>query len=211
MRSEILKLRKILQQKYLREPTGHDWYHLERVLRLSLKIAKSYSQADRFKIQLIALLHDVDDWKFAKTAKQNNAQKLLTNLKIEQVMAQSVLTDIEHISFKGSGKNVPGSLEGKIVQDADRIDALGAIGIARVFAYGGFRGRQIYNPQVKPKKVMPKKLAVKEATSLNHFYEKLLRLKDLMNTREGKKMARARHKYLENYLNQFLKEWEGKI
>jgi hypothetical protein len=115
-------------------------------------------------------------------------------------------------SWRESTTNMaPGSLEGKIVQDADRIDALGAIGIARVFAYGGFRGRQIYNPQVKPKKVMPKKLAVKEATSLNHFYEKLLRLKDLMNTREGKKMARARHKYLENYLNQFLKEWEGKI
>ncbi len=213
-RQIIEKVKKYVKEKMEGETTGHDWWHSRRVLRLSKKIAKKEG-GDGFIIELAALLHDIADWKFNKKNESEGIKtikKLLGNLKVEENINKKICDIIENISFKGAGvKSKMKTKEGKIVQDADRLDAIGAVGVARCFATGAKFNREIYNPRIKPKihKTFGEYKNAR-STSINHFHEKLLLLKDLINTKTSKKIAEKRHKFIERFLNQFFKEWEGK-
>ena len=192
---------------------GHDWFHMERVYKNALLIAREET-CDLTVVQLGTLLHDIADSKFHdgdETIGPKTARAFLEKEKVDEATIQHVIKIIENISFKGGNfeKNFH-SKELEIVQDADRLDALGAIGIARTFNYGGFKNRVLYNPEIAPNLNMSKEeYKNSEAPTLNHFYEKLLLLKDKMNTETGKKIALQRHKYMENFLSQFYAEWEG--
>lgn len=195
------------------EGTGHDWFHIQRVVREAKLIARKEG-GDLFVIELAALLHDIGDWKFHEGDSKvgsRKAQEWLGKMKVDKQIIEDVCFIVEHISYKGGTNKVRmKSLEGKIVQDADRLDALGAIGIARIFAFGGMKGREIYNPKVKPfkhKTFGNFKKRMSSNTSLNHFYEKVLLLKNKMNTKTGKRTAQQRHDFVKAYLKQFLKEW----
>ncbi len=192
---------------------GHDFWHVFRVWNLAKTIGKE-EKADMFVIELGALLHDIADSKFHsgdETIGPKKAKEFLESLKVNQKTIKHVVNIIENISFKGGNeKQKFKSIELDIIQDADRLDAIGAIGIARTFNYGGFLGRELYNPNIKPNLNMTKEEYKKsKAPTINHFYEKLLLLKDRMNTKTGKKMAEKRHEFMENYLKEFYKEWEG--
>jgi len=171
---------------------------------------------DLFIIELAALLHDIADWKFHNGntgVGREKAKSLLENLGVDNQSIKQICHIIENVSFKGAKvKNRIKTKEGMVVQDADRLDAIGAIGIARVFAYGGFKGKEIYNPQIKPKLHRSfEEYKSGKGTSINHFYEKLLLLKDQLNTKTAKKIAEERHELLKSYLKQFFKEWEVKL
>jgi len=192
---------------------GHDWFHIERVYKNSLLIAKE-EDCDIMVVKLGALLHDIADSKFHdgdESVGPKTARNFLESEKIDERTIQHVINIIENISFKGGNfKKSFHSKELEIVQDADRLDAIGAIGIARCFNYGGFKNRALYNPAITPNLSMTKdEYKNSDAPTLNHFYEKLLLLKDKMNTLSGKKIAEARHQYMENFLSQFYAEWEG--
>lgn len=192
---------------------GHDWFHIQRVYNNALKIAE-FEECDLLTVQLGALLHDIADSKFYngdETVGPALARKFLESEGAPEDVISHVENIIKNISFKG-GNFMPdfNSAELQIVQDADRLDALGAIGIARAFNYGGFKNRPLYNPEIAPQLSMTKEeYKNNNAPTLNHFYEKLLLLKDRMNTKTGKEMAEARHKYMEGFLSQFYAEWEG--
>ncbi len=193
---------------------GHDYWHIYRVHKLAKHIAQS-EKADLFIVELGALLHDIADSKFYngdETVGPSKAREFLESLKVDEEIISHVAKIIENISFKGGKhKQEFKSKELDIVQDADRLDAMGAIGIARTFNYGGHKGREIYNPEVKPNLSMSKEeYKNSTAPTLNHFYEKLLLLSDKMNTSTGKSLAKDRHKFMETYLNEFYEEWEGK-
>jgi len=192
---------------------GHDWFHVERVYKNALLIAQSET-CNLELVKLGALLHDIADSKFHngdETVGPEMARTFLESKNASEETIVHVINIIENISFKGgSFEKKFNSIELEIVQDADRLDAIGAIGIARTFNYGGFKNRQIYNPAIAPKLTMSKEeYKNSDAPTLNHFYEKLLLLKDKMNTETGKKIALERHKYMENFLSQFYAEWEG--
>ncbi len=192
---------------------GHDWFHMERVYKNALLIARD-EDCDLTVVQLSALLHDIADSKFHdgdETIGPKTARAFLEKEKVDEAIIQHVIKIIENISFKGGNfEKKFHSKELEIVQDADRLDALGAIGIARTFNYGGFKNRVLYNPEVAPNLNMSKEeYKNSDAPTLNHFYEKLLLLKDKMNTETGKKIALERHKYMENFLSQFYAEWNG--
>ena len=194
---------------------GHDWWHIERVWKTAKHIAKS-EEVDLLVVELGALLHDIADSKFLdgdESIGPRKARAFLYTLEIEENVINHVIRIIENISFKG-GKEAQTfqSTELDVVQDADRLDALGAIGIARTFNYGGFKNREIYNPTI-PSDLNMTKEEYKNSTapSINHFYEKLLLLKDRMNTATGKAMAAKRHQFMESYLKQFYSEWEGEL
>ena len=210
----IAKTIDYIKNKFEGETTGHDWYHIERVYNLSIHLAEQ-EKTDLFVVKLAALLHDVADHKFHggdETVGPKTATVWMNNLKIDADTKQKVIDIIKEISFKGANVPTPmSSLEGKIVQDADRLDAIGAIGIARCFAYSGSKKREIYNPD-KPFKIHTHFDDYKNdnGSAVNHFYEKLLLLKNLMNTNSAKKMAEHRHKILENYLEEFFEEWNFK-
>lgn len=192
---------------------GHDWFHIERVYKNAILIARS-EDCDLDVIKLGALLHDIADSKFHdgdETVGPKIARAFLEKENVEEKAIQHIINIIENISFKGGNfEKKFHSKELEIVQDADRLDAIGAIGIARTFNYGGFKNRAIYNPAIAPNLNMSKEeYKNSEAPTLNHFYEKLLLLKDKMNTETGKKIALERHKYMENFLSQFYAEWEG--
>ncbi len=207
----IRKTEALVKAKMLGEGTGHDWWHVDRVRRNALGIAKKEKQGDLFIIQLAALTHDLDDWKFRTTKQPLNSLKILSAAGLNKQLIQKVLDITEISSFKlGTNKAKMKTIEGKIVQDADRLDAIGAIGIARLFAFGGSKGREIHNPgkkRVKYKSV--KQLKWSTNTSLHHFSEKLLFLKDRMNTKTGKRFALKRHKFMQNYLKEFHREWKS--
>ena len=192
---------------------GHDWFHIERVYKNSLLIAKD-EDCNLTVVKLGALLHDIADSKFHdgdETIGPRTARAFLESENVSEETVAHVINIIENISFKGGnfGQQFD-SKELQIVQDADRLDAIGAIGIARCFNYGGFKNRALYNPEITPKFNMSKEeYKTAESPTLNHFYEKLLLLKDKMNTPTGKKIAEARHQYMENFLSQFYSEWEG--
>jgi uncharacterized protein len=195
------------------EGSGHDWWHVYRVWKMAQRIGKEES-ADMFVVELTALLHDVADWKLHggdDTVGPKVAREILTSFAVREDIVVEVCKIFPAMSFKGAGvKSEMSTLEGKVVQDADRLDALGAIGIARTFAYGGFKSRPIYNPEEKPVLHKTKEeYAQSKGTAINHFYEKLLLLKGLMNTATAKKIAEERHNFMEEYLNEFFKEWEG--
>lgn len=196
------------------DSSGHDYYHTIRVYKLATKIAKQ-ENADVKTARLAALLHDVDDIKLSPDtyATKKNAVDFMTINKIDGKRIEAVCKIIDEVSFAGADSVVPDTIEGKCVQDADRLDAIGAIGIARTLAYGGSRGRKIYDPEIKPKMGMNKEeyRNNQDSTSINHFYEKLLLLKDMMNTTEGKKLAEHRQVVMQEFLNEFMLEWEGKM
>ncbi len=203
---------KMVKEKLEGEGSGHDWWHIYRVWKLAKRIAKD-ENADLFVVELSALLHDIADYKFHDGDEKiggKTTEKWLKNLKVDEQVIGKVVYIVDNISFKGGTGTKIKSVEGQIVQDADRLDGIGAIGIARCFAYGGHKGHEIYNPEIKPKLNMTKEqYKAHKGTQINHFYEKLLQLKDLMNTRAGKSVAKERHKFMEIYLKQFFNEWEG--
>ncbi len=192
---------------------GHDWFHIERVYRNAMLIAKE-EDCDLTIVQLGALLHDIADSKFHdgdESVGPRIARAFLQAEHVAETTIQHVINIIDNISFKGGNfEKKFHSKELEIVQDADRLDALGAIGIARCFNYGGFMNRALYDPEIHPKLDMSKEEYKTSASpTLNHFYEKLLLLKDKMNTPTGKKLAEERHQYMEAFLSQFYAEWEG--
>lgn len=195
---------------------GHDFFHIERVYKNAMKIAKQEQQGNKLIIALGALLHDIADSKFHngnETIGPKKAREFLMSQRVDEETITHVVKIIENISFKGGNfKQEFTSIELDIVQDADRLDAIGAIGIARCFNYGGFKNRALYDPEIKPNLNMSKEEYKKsKAPTINHFYEKLLLLKDKMNTNSGKLMAAQRHEYMEGFLNQFYDEWNAKI
>ena len=192
---------------------GHDWFHIERVYKNALLIADG-EVCDVNVVKLGALLHDIADSKFHngdESIGPKMAREFLESENVDEVTIQRVIDIIENISFKGGNtEKTFSSLELNIVQDADRLDAIGAIGIARTFNYGGFKNRPLYNPNIAPKLRMSKEeYKNSQAPTLNHFYEKLLLLKDKMNTKTGKQIAQERHRYMEGFLSQFYAEWDG--
>ncbi len=193
---------------------GHDWFHIERVWKNAKAIA-AIEKANMFVVELAALLHDIADAKFHDGNENTGPQKARSFL-FEQAVNEETIQHVEqiirNISFKGGNfKAGFSSPELAVVQDADRLDALGAIGIARAFNYGGFKNRVLYDPAIKPDMEMDKETYKKAtAPTINHFYEKLLLLKDRMNTGTGKRMAAQRHEYMMGYLDEFYAEWEGK-
>lgn len=202
-----------VKQKLENAEGGHDWFHIERVYKNSLLIAKE-EDCDLTVVQLGALLHDIADSKFHdgdETVGPKTARIFLESQNVAETTIQHIINIIENISFKGGNfERKFNSIELEIVQDADRLDAIGAIGIARTFNYGGFKNRSLYNPEIAPNLKMSKEeYKNSNSPTLNHFYEKLLLLKDKMNTPTGKKLAEARHQYMEDFLEQFLGEWNG--
>ena len=209
------------------EGTGHDWHHINRVRNNALKIAKAENSAkastpeeakaegaDLFVVEVAALLHDIADHKFYNhdlTVGPERAREMVLEETHDTELADRIATIVSEISFKGAGVETPvSSLEAAVVQDADRLDALGAIGIARAFAYGGHKNRPIYDPEVQSTLHDNFEDYAKKGThTINHFYEKLLLLKDRMNTTTGKQMAAERHRFMEEYLEQFYAEWKG--
>lgn len=192
---------------------GHDWFHIQRVYNNALAIAE-HEACNLLVVQLGALLHDIADSKFHdgdETVGPTVARNFLEQENVDEATVAHVIKIIENISFKGGNfEQAFNSVELQIVQDSDRLDALGAIGIARTFNYGGFKNRALYNPDIAPKAKMTKEeYKNNDSPTLNHFYEKLLLLKDRMNTETGKTLAKGRHDYMVNFLSQFYAEWEG--
>ncbi len=211
MKSTIENTVEFVKEKLEGAEAGHDWFHIERVWKLAAKIAET-EDCDQEVVELSALLHDIADPKFHngdETIAPKISREFLESQNVSEETILKVLFVIENISFKNRSQapeNPP--IELKIVQDADRIDAIGAIGIARTFNFGGFKNNLMYDPETKPNLGMSKEEYKKSnGTTINHFYEKLLLLKDLMNTEKGKEMAEERHHYMLNFLDQFYKEW----
>jgi len=207
----VQKTVEFVKQELEGAEAGHDWYHIERVWKLSKKIGE-VEDCQLEVVELGALLHDIADPKFHSGDENIGpevAKTFLRSINAPHEIIEQVLYIIRNISFKNrkeAPENPP--IELKIVQDADRIDAIGAIGIARTFNYGGFKNNLIYDPELAPRLNMSKDEYKKsDGTTINHFYEKLLLLKDLMNTNEGKRIAETRHKYMEDFLTQFYHEW----
>lgn len=192
---------------------GHDWFHIERVYKNAMLIAKNEA-VNLVIVQLGALLHDIADSKFHdgdETVGPNVAREFLMGINVDSAIIEHVVKIIENISFKdGNEAQQFKSLELDVVQDADRLDALGAIGIARTFNYGGFKNRTMFDPSIKPNLEMTKEAyKASNAPTINHFYEKLLLLKDKMNTKTGRKIALERHQFMAHFLEQFYAEWNG--
>jgi len=213
---EIIQKTIIFVKQTLSEAEGaHDWWHIYRVWKSTQLILKT-EKANPLICELAALLHDIADHKFYdgdETIGPKKANEFLISLDIDNEIIEAVIKIIENISFLGGHKKSSYfSPELAVVQDADRLDAIGAVGIARTFAYGGFKKREIYNPNIKPNLNMSKEeYKNSTAPTFNHFYEKLLLLKDKMNTETGKKLAQKRHDFMKQYLSQFYNEWEGEL
>ena len=193
------------------DTSGHDWSHIERVVNTTKTIAQEEG-ADLFICEAAALLHDVIDDKIVKDpiVALKELKEFLTSIEITYEQIDAIESIITRMSFKNHKEQQELSLEGKVVQDADRLDAIGAIGIARVMCYSGSTGRPIHRPELKPRdELTPEEYRNGESTAIMHFYEKLLKLKDLMNTKYGNELAKGRHAFLEMYLEQFYEEWEG--
>ena len=210
----ILATIEFVKEKLANAEGGHDWWHIERVYNNALSIAKS-EKADLLTVSLAALLHDIADSKFNDGNEEIGPEiaiKFLQSIQVDQEIITHVENIIRNISFKGGNfTKTFTSTELAVVQDADRLDAIGAIGIARAFNYGGFKNREIYNPNIVPDLQMTKEVYKNSAApTINHFYEKLLLLKNKMNTPAGRSMAEERHLFMETFLQQFYQEWSGK-
>ena len=202
-----------VQQELNDAEGGHDWFHVHRVYKNALLISEN-ENANKTIVALGALLHDIADSKFHngdETIGPKKAKAFLQTQAVSQDTVTHIIKIIENVSFKGGNTlKTFHSKELEVLQDADRLDAIGAIGIARTFNYGGFKNRVIYNPSVQPKLEMtPQEYKASDAPTINHFYEKLLKLKDKMNTSSGKKIAQERHVFMESFLEQFYQEWNG--
>ena len=194
------------------DTTGHDWSHIKRVVNTAKTIAKAEG-ADLFICEAAALLHDVIDDKIVNdpATALKELKGFLISIEVTPEQVEAIESIITRMSFKNHKEQQELSLEGKVVQDADRLDAIGAIGIARVMCYSGSTGRPIHKPEMKPREnLTPEEYRNGESTAIMHFYEKLLKLKDLMNTKYGNELAKGRHEFLELYLEQFYAEWDGK-
>lgn len=197
------------------EGSGHDWWHIHRVFNNALQIAENEGEGDLFVIKLASLLHDIADWKFHDgdiTVGYWETKRWLSNFNLDEQLIEHVASIVRDISYKGAGEtSLMETVEGRIVQDADRLDAIGAIGIARTFAYGGNKNKEIYNPNIKPEfHENFQQYKESNGTVINHFYEKLFLLKDLMNTESGRKYAEKRHEFMRDFIEQFYLEWDGK-
>lgn len=215
MKKEMInKTENFVKEVLGEDSTGHDWYHIERVRKNALYIAEKENIGDRFIIEMAALLHDIPDEKLNES-KETGEKKLMDFLELlalEKESQEKIVAIIHSISFKGGRKTELMSVEAKIVQDADRLDAIGAIGIGRTFAYGGKKGHLLYDPSIKVREEMTEKeYRTGKSSTIHHFYEKLLKLKDLLNTDTARDMASSRHQFLEQFLEQFYREWNGQI
>ena len=204
-----------VKEKLANAEGGHDWFHIQRVYNNALLIAKG-ENCDQTVVKLGALLHDIADSKFHggdESVGPKVAREFLEKERVSEAIITHVVQIINNISFKGgNNKKLFSSIELDIVQDADRLDAIGAIGIARAFNYGGFKNRTMYDPEIAPKLDMTKEeYKNSQAPTINHFYEKLLLLKDKMNTETGKQIANNRHNYMQGFLAQFYAEWDGDL
>lgn len=209
----LLQTENHVRQALEGEGSGHDWWHIHRVRNMALRIGRE-EHADLFIVELAALLHDIADHKFHggdEDIGPASARKWLLSQKVEESAIQHVCDIIRGVSFKGAKVETPmKTIEGKVVQDADRLDALGAIGIARAFAYGGYKERELYNPDIDPTEHDTfEAYKTSSGPTINHFYEKLFLLKDRMNTQTGKKLAEKRHQYMLKFTEQFFSEWDG--
>jgi uncharacterized protein len=202
-----------VRQEFERDSSGHDWWHIYRVWKNALAICQ-HEQADVYTVELSALLHDLDDWKLNPSADgtPQRAVAWLRQMDIAPAISVHIGDIITQLSFKGAGvENKISTIEGMIVQDADRLDAIGAVGIARAFAYGGHKGRLLYDPDEPPQLHQSfEEYKNSQSATINHFYEKLLLLKERMNTETAKRIAAQRHATMETFLNQFMQEWDGK-
>ena len=201
-----------VKEYFKEESSGHDYFHTLRVYKVAKEIAEK-ENADVNIVMLAALLHDVDDVKIspATSINKENARTFLNNNKVDKQTIDFICNIIDDISYKGKDSVVPKTLEAKIVQDADRLDALGAIGVARAFAYGGNHNRVMHDPEEKPNLDMDEKEYRNHvSTTINHFYEKLFNLKQLINTDYARKIAEERESYMKDFLREFLDEWEGR-
>jgi len=206
----IGQIAKSVEELCHNDSSGHDWWHVHRVVNLA-KLIGTTEHADLLLIETAALLHDLDDWKLGNSNQEDLpiARKLLTENGASIEFIERVIAIINEISFKGAGvETKPSSIEAMVVQDADRLDAIGAIGIARTFAYGGFKNQPLHNPVLKPNLHKDFEEYKNTRTStINHFYEKLLLLKDRLNTNTAKELAIQRHRFMEQFLEQFYAEW----
>jgi len=209
----IQKTEHFIHSEFKSDGSGHDWFHVDRVRKMALTIGEKES-CDLFVVELAALLHDLDDWKLtgSKSGSPVKAEAWMRRMCVDPETIAHIIRIIEDVSYKGAGNLTPvRSKEAAVVQDADRLDAIGAIGIARTFAYGGNKNRLIYDPEVEP--VIHKdyqEYKSSTAPTINHFFEKLLLLKDLMNTKTAKTMAERRHWFMESFLGHFFDEWDAK-
>ena len=202
---------KFIKEIFQNDFSGHDFFHSMRVYRTAINIAEA-EHADMQVVALAALLHDVDDRKLSPTTaeKKENAAQFMRSQNVPESEIRQVCQIIDEVSFKGTDSVRPSTPEGKCVQDADRLDALGAIGIARTFAYGGSHNRVIHDPELPPRTAMNQaQYYSSKSTSLNHFYEKLFLLEGMMNTETGKAIARKRTQYMQQFVDEFLNEWDG--
>ncbi|WP_313800569.1 HD domain-containing protein [Cytobacillus sp.] len=215
MKKEMInKTESFVKEVLGEDSTGHDWYHIERVRKNALYIAEKENKGDRFIIEMAALLHDIPDEKLneSKKAGEKKLMDFLELLTLEKDSQEKIVEIIHSISFKGGRKAELLSVEAEIVQDADRLDAIGAIGIGRTFAYGGKKGHLLYDPLIKVREEMTEKeYRIGKSSTIHHFYEKLLKLKDLLNTDTAREMASSRHQFMEQFLEQFYREWNGQI
>ena len=209
----IQKTSAYIKQEFSDDSSGHDWWHIYRVWKNAIAICEQ-ERADRFTVELAALLHDLDDWKFNENEDEtpSRAKAWMESCDVNSEMIEKVCEIIMHISYKGARvENKMKSLEGLIVQDADRLDAIGAIGIGRAFAYGGYKNRPMYDPERSNNMHASfEEYKNSKSATINHFYEKLLLLKDMMNTTTAKRIAEQRHEVMLSFLSQFMNEWEGK-
>ena len=212
MKQVVLNAIEFVKKYFENESSGHDYFHTIRVYKMACHIAEK-ENADKDIVSLAALLHDVDDIKLSPNTNKNkdNARRFLKENHVDENTINLICEIISEISYKGVD-TVPGkTLEAKIVQDADRLDAIGAIGIARTFTYGGYKNNLIYDPDIKPIEFSSlDEVKNKKNTTINHFYEKLLKLKDLMNTSTAKEIAKRRHDFMVNFLDEFYFEWDFK-
>jgi uncharacterized protein len=211
MNEIINRTRKFVKEQLQNEGSGHDWWHIVRVTNSAINIAEK-EQADLFIVEMAALLHDIADEKLNKNEEIGirKVEDWLRLCNVNEKNTNHILSIIQGMSFKGGGRPPLQTIEGMVVQDADRLDAIGAIGIARTFTYAGAKGDLIYDPTISVREHMTKEEYRKaKSTPINHFYEKLLKLKDLMNTTTAKQLANERHEVMVAYLEQFMKEWNG--
>jgi len=206
----IRKTEHFVKEKLADDASGHDWWHIERVRRLGCYLAKQEG-ADLFIVEMAALLHDIADEKIAGSEESGMqaVQQWLWQLPLSRAESEHIVSAISTVSYKGGHSHPPQTVEAMVVQDADRLDAIGAIGIARAFMYAGNRGHLLYDPTLPVRETMTKEQYRHErSTAIHHFYEKLLKLKDLLNTESAKKLAEHRHQFLEQFLQQFYREWD---
>ncbi|MBT2737044.1 HD domain-containing protein [Bacillus sp. ISL-7] len=213
MKNPIIVLtEEFVRNELAEDATGHDWFHVDRVRRNALHICREEKTGEAFIIEMAALLHDIPDEKLNESIEkgEEKLETFLQTIPLTDNEKKHIKQIIATISYKGGINSELSTIEAKIVQDADRLDAIGAIGIARAFAYGGKKGQPIYNPGIKVRNEMSLEEYRKgKSTSIHHFYEKLLKLKDLLNTESAREMAESRQQMMETFLEQFYQEWDG--